>query len=1014
MRKVEDRMSNAGQVGHRKAVWRASLCAVAAIFGALVGQTLSAQTTSGISGSGTDPLGIFQGLSPDQQQQIMDRLGSGTGSTSGTSVTNPRSGTNAQQQSSDQQNPRRTRREEDQEQQADQNQEQEANAGPPLFKGLDSVVVEVDSQPLKPRQVDTFSALASSPYSTQLQMQQTQQVAQAQLQQLQAQAQQQAQTQTQTASDEAATLTEQQKGNVQKTIAQIRLRNPYQLSRDGVLTLPGLGAIPMGGLTELQATLRLEVDPMLQGLHFRLTRLPLRKTGSEGLKPYGYDLFERDPSTFSPVTNVPVPADYVLGSGDQLQVQLYGNQNRNLNLMVDRDGRVNFPELGPINVAGERFSGVKEELEQRVARQIIGVKASVSMGDTRAIRVFVLGEAQVPGSYTVSGLGTITSALYAAGGIKRVGSLRDIQLKRGATVVRHLDLYDLLIRGDTTDDAKLLPGDVVFIPPLGETASVEGEVNRPAIYEIRPGATVAELVRLAGGVTPEADRAQGQLTSIDERGNRRVFGVSLTTTASSDRALRNGDLLRVPRLIPTLDAGVRIQGYVFTPGAVAWYPGMKLTDVLSSVDDLRPNADLHYVLIRREVPPDRHIVALSADLGAALANPRSAANAPLMARDELTVFDLQSGRSRILAPLMDDLRMQAGFSQPTPAVRVDGRVKVPGEYPLEPGMRVSDLIRAGGSLADSAYGGLGELARYEVTDGKSRQTQVIDIDLAAVMRGDQSANLRLQPYDSLSVKEISLWGEQEQVTLAGQVRFPGTYAIKHGETLKSVLDRAGGLTEYAFPEGSVFTRTELQQREQQQLDFLGQRMQTDIATMALQASAASQLNGQGSNPASSLAIGQTLLAQLKASKAVGRLVIDLPRVVSDRIGSEYDVVLRNGDDLIVPRYQQEVTVIGEVQSVTSHLYRADLTRDDYIALSGGMTIHADKSKIYVVRANGSVLTNTGGFFRVNSGAVKIHPGDTIVVPLDTERLPPLPMWQAITQILYNIAVSVAAVHSLSL
>ena len=520
-------------------------------------------------------------------------------------------------------------------------------------------------------------------------------------------------------------------------------------------------------------------------------------------------------------------------------MQLYGNTNRNLTLVVDRDGRVNFPELGPINVAGQRFSSVKDDLEQRVARQMIGVKASVSMGDTRAIRVFVLGEAQVPGSYTISGLGTITSALYAAGGIKRVGSLRDIQLKRGSTVVRRLDLYDLLIRGDTTDDAKLLPGDVVFIPPIGETASVDGEVNRPAIYEIRPGATVAELVKLAGGVTPEADRSQAQMTRIDERGDRRVIAVNLSASASAALALRNGDLLRVTRLKPTLDAGVRIQGHVFTPGAVAWHSGMKLTDVLQSVDDLRPNADLHYVLIRRELPPDRHIVAVSADLAAALARPDSAANVPLMARDEITVFDLQSGRERVIQTLLDDLRLQGGSSQPTAMVRVNGRVKVPGDYPLEPGMRVSDLIRAGGSLAESAYGGLAELARYQIVDGQSRQTQVIDIDLAAVMRGDPAANLQLQPFDALSIKEISLWGEQEQVILAGQVRFPGTYAIKHGETLKSVLARAGGLTEYAFPEGSVFTRTDLQQREQQQLDFLGQRMQKDIATMALQASAGS-------------------------------------------------------------------------------------------------------------------------------------------------------------------------------
>ena len=441
---------------------------------------------------------------------------------------------------------------------------------------------------------------------------------------------------------------------------------------------------------------------------------------------------------------------------------------------------------------------------------------------------------------------------------------------------------------------------------------------------------------------------------------------------------------------------------------------MRLTDALHSVDDLRPDADLHYVLIRREVPPDRHIVALSADFAAALAHPGSAANVPLMARDEITVFDLQSGRDRIIQPLLDDLRLQAGISQPSSVVRIDGRVKVPGEYPLEPGMRVSDLIRAGGSLSDSAYGGSAELARYKVVGGESRQTQVIDIDLAAVMRGDPAANLQLQPFDALSIKEISLWGDQEQVVLGGQVRFPGTYAIKHGETLKSVLARAGGLTEFAFPEGSVFTRTDLQVREQQQLDFLGQRMQTDIATMALQASAASQLNGQGGNPTASLAIGQTLLSQLKSAKAIGRLVINLPRIVSEPMGSEYDVVLRNGDQLQVPRYQQEVTVIGEVQSVTSHLYRADLTRADYIALSGGMTRHADASKIYVVRADGSVVANTSGFFRINSDAVKIHPGDTIVVPLNTEQLPPLPMWQAITTILYNIAVSVAAIHSIGL
>jgi protein involved in polysaccharide export with SLBB domain len=332
-------------------------------------------------------------------------------------------------------------------------------------------------------------------------------------------------------------------------------------------------------------------------------------------------------------------------------------------------------------------------------------------------------------------------------------------------------------------------------------------------------------------------------------------------------------------------------------------------------------------------------------------------------------------------------------------------------------MRISDLIRAGGSLSDSAFGGQAELARFAIVNGESRQTELIPIDLAAVLRGDPGANVLLQPFDSLSIKEISLWGEQEQVVLDGQVKFPGTYSIKHGETLKSLLQRAGGLTQYAFPEGSVFTRVELQQREQDQLNFLGQRMQTDIATMALQVTAGAQLSQGsqgGSGAAGALAIGQTLLSQLRNTRAVGRLVIDLPRLMTESVGSEDDVIMRNGDRLIVPRYQQEVTVIGEVQSVTSHLYRANLTRDDYIALSGGMTSHADTGRIYVVRADGSVVANSGRFFRISNEALKIHPGDTIVVPLNTEHLPPLPMWEAITTILYNIAVSVAAVHSLSL
>jgi polysaccharide biosynthesis/export protein len=1034
-----------------------ALAATIAIVGAPLARAQLGASPEPGTGTGTDVMQVFRSMSQTQQQQILQQLGLGGGALGGGNGALGGIGAGTSSLT--------TERLEDvaaERLRLQRRQQEQLEDRLPILRPQDWVVIEVDTRPLRPRPSDTtatlYQALTSGTAGTTGglggQLGQQSQLSPAQMQQLQALLEQQSISQA-TSQGDLQTAPGQQSQNqggqgtqsvpsganqtnqapfsegwqngppsllstrdpqvLAQLTALIRSRNPYQLTRDGVLVLPGFTGIPLDGLNETQATLRLEVEPALRGLYFRVTRLPLKKTGIEGLKPFGYDIFDNPPSTFAPITNVPVPADYVLGPGDELEVQLYGNQNRTFALEVGRNGQVSFPELGPINVGGQRFIDVKESLEQRVARQMIGVKASVSMGETRAIRVFVLGEAQDPGSYAVSGLASITSALYASGGIKPAGSLRQIELKRDGRLIRHLDLYDLLIRGDTTDDTRLLPGDVIFIPAVGPTVSVEGEVHRPAIYEIKGKATVGDLLQLAGGLTPDADSDVAWLTRIDPQRERVVLRVDLTSPAGLAMPLRNGDELRVTRLRPTLDSGVVLEGHIYSPGTVAYRPGLRLTDVIHSVDNLKPNADLHYVLVRRELPPDRRITAFSVDLGAALLHPGGKADVPLMPRDRVMVFDLYSGRDRIIQPLIEELRLESRFDRPEQVVNVQGRVKVPGEYPLEPGMRVSDLIRAGGSLADSAYGGEADLARYTIVNGQERQTQLIPINLAAALRGDPKADLELQPFDVLSVKQLSLWGDQQQVTLVGQVRFPGVYTIKEGETLKSVLGRAGGLTDYAFPEGAVFTRVELKQREQQELDLLAQRTQSDITAMALQATAAGTINGQGGSAGTNaLAVGQSLLTQLRATRAVGRLVIDLPKLIREpAAGSEDDVILRNGDVLMVPKYEQEVTVIGEVQSATSHLYQSGLSRDDYINQSGGMTRRADARKVYVVRANGSVVAAESNywFFRPSLRNMAIHPGDTIVVPINTEKLPPLPEWQAITGIIYNLAVGTAAVHA---
>lgn len=783
----------------------------------------------------------------------------------------------------------------------------------------------------------------------------------------------------------------------------IVVRNPYRLDGSGQLILPGFEALTMEGLTEELAAKRIAADKDFSEFVVTITRLKLEPVGDEALEPFGYDLFTDAPSTFVPATDIPVPPDYVVGPGDQLRVQLFGNTNRNLALTVGRDGNVSLPEIGPISVSGQRFATVKQNLEERVSRQMIGVRANVEMGETRTIRVFLLGEVERPGSYTVSGLSTVTNSLFAGGGIKRTGSLRSIQLKRNGQLVRTLDLYDLLLKGDTKNDARLMPGDVVFIPPIGASATISGEVIRPAIYELRGTTTVGDLVSMSGGTTRWADERAGRLERRTEHGERAVTNVDLSSQGTRTEVLRNGDFLRVLRIRDTLEGGVTVSGHVYQAQPFEYRSGLRLSDVLR-FEDLRPGADTHYILIRREIPPDRRVSVLSADLAAALRSPGSEDDVTLAPRDQLTVFDLQSGRDRVVSALLSDLRSQANYDEALQAVIIGGRVRAPGQYPLEPQMRVSDLIRAGGTLEDAAYGGKAELTRYQAVNGEYRQTELIEIDLAAVLRGDAAADILLKPYDALNIKELPQWREIEVVSIEGEVRFPGLYPIQRGETLRMVLQRAGGLSDLAFSDGAVFTREELRKREQQQLDRLSEQLRRDLAVLALQGSQTGNVGVQ------TLSVGEGLLEQLKSSKAVGRLVIDLGQVMASAAGGEQDIVLKNGDRLLVPKQSQEVTVIGEVQNATSHRYVADLSREDYVRQSGGFTNQANENKTYVVRANGSVLAESGGaWFRKSAG--EIRPGDTVVVPLDAGKMRPLPLWTSVTQILYFLAISVAAVSS---
>lgn len=835
------------------------------------------------------------------------------------------------------------------------------------------------------------------------------------------------------------------------------------------------------------------------------------------LKPFGYDLFAGKPTTFAPVTEIPIPLNYIVGPGDTIQIQIYGKENKEYELQVNRDGQIQIPEIGPMAVTGMDFDALKQTLTNRIVRRTIGVKVNVSLGELRSMRVFVMGDVNQPGSYMVSSLSTITNILFVSGGIKPIGSLRNIQLKRRGKIVQYMDLYKLLLEGDTSNDARVQPGDVIFVPPVGTTVGVSGEVRRPAIYELKNEENIAELLELSGGMLPTAFNAEAQLERITTEGERTIVNINLLSELGRSQLVWDGDILKVYSVLDKLENIVFVSGHVQRPGGLQWVKGIRFSEVFSSVKDLLPEANLQFSLIRRERTTDNRAEIYMVRLGEVLASSDSKENIELYPRDEIFVFgrtdeavkernliieqlvreqkqlasfkqpeavvtvfgnvrlpgtyplaknmnlgdllrvagdfkpdsdanyvllisegksdtevsarsfDLsehsfqvqsfnkslaprdivyvfakQDSRSEILASVLERLKAQASVKRPAAVVKIEGLVRSPGEYPLEEGMTLDDLVRAAGGLTEAAYELEAELSRFEITEQKSRITQHMSVKLENKLFGQGISGIQLKPHDMLQIKRLPYWSDQRIVEMSGEVRFPGKYPVRRDEKLSELLLRAGGLSDQAFAEGAVLVRDDLRRKEQEQLDSLAKRLESDLAAMDLQRTQTTIDQQQ------SFVLATSLLKQLKSTKAIGRLVINIDSLALDskRYKEEEDVILRDGDKIYIPPFTQEVTILGEVQHATSHLYRNGLTVKNYIDSSGGMTYRADDDRVYIVRANGAVLPAKSTEW--SSKRTKVRLGDTIVVPLDAERIKPLALWTNISQILYQLGLAAAS------
>jgi len=730
------------------------------------------------------------------------------------------------------------------------------------------------------------------------------------------------------------------------------------------------------------------------------------------LFPFGYNVFNSPNSRkghedhLRADNHFAIPSDYKIGPGDLLEIQLYGQEEAQYSLSIGRNGILQLPRVGPLNILekGNSFQALKSLINEKVKEKLgEGVGVSVTLGELRQIKVFLAGEFNQPGLKIITAGTSVFNLLLECGGINEISSLRSLSLRREGMPVQTIDLYDLLLKGERSS-AILEDGDVMFMPTVKNRVWIGGEVMRPAIYEISNRVTLTDVIELSGGFSDRAMTSSISLQRVSDQGDY-VSLKSLDFNKDTEFLVTNGDRLEIFRVSDSSMKAITLEGEVELAKKYEWRKGVRISDIIKSQSAYTAQADLNYALIRRENSQGK-ISILSFSPNRVLSEPGSDEDLILLAMDKLIILSSTESnkREREIRPLLEELRYEGKPGRGVPSVRVSGMVHFPGEYPYTPDMTISDLLVAGGGMTGSAYTLSSELSRQSVDLNTSTPTASISHYSLDSLLSDKTLDMPLRSKDILSIKPIPSWSENNSIEILGEVRFPGTYTFQKNETLKSIFERAGGFTQSAFPEGAVFTRQNLIKREEEQKERLIAQLETDLANISLAA-------GSGETAVKAKSVSDSLLSRLRSSKSMGRLVLDLNDQVSK--SKENSIVVRNGDRLYVPSIPYEVSVIGEVQFATSHLFDSKLDLQDYIQRSGGFTANADKARVFAVKADGSVLTkgNSSGWFKSSNSRQDLEPGDVIVVPINLEKGRWMETLTSSTQIVYQLAVAAAAVNS---
>jgi len=732
----------------------------------------------------------------------------------------------------------------------------------------------------------------------------------------------------------------------------------------------------------------------------------LQSTGRD-LPIFGSNLFRNVPSTFAPTDEVPVSPDYVIGPGDEVLIRAWGQIDVDFSASVEPNGTISVPKVGVINVAGIKANDLPAYLKTVFSRTFRNFQLTATLGKLRSIQIFVVGQAKRPGNYTVSSLSTLVTALFAAGGPSSKGSMRSIQLKRNNQSVADIDLYDLLLSGDKSKDARLLPGDVIYIAPVGALVAVTGSVNVPAVYELKQNAVLFDLFRWAGGLATTAAGQKATVERIEDRKVRKVEEFALDMNGLS-RPIRDGDLVTVYTLAPRFDNAVALRGNVAQPGRFPWREGLRVRDLI-------PDRE---ALLSRDYWLKRNQAVGLDDSVASILRQQSATGT------RLTVEDLNQPRKREGEPdatVGDGIRrMQieaeaARFLDPnqtSSAVQIT-RLQDASKGTLEAAR--SDALRLVNQIKPSQREVNWDYAVVERINRDDLTTSLIPFNLAkAVIEGDPEHNVLLQPGDIVTVfsKEdikVPISKQTQYMRLEGEFNSSGVHQILPGETLKQLVARVGGLASNAYLFGAQFTRESTRVQQEKTLEDALNRLERDIqrfnslrAQNVTSPEDAASLKQQAENQ-------QALLARLRQIRPIGRIVLELPEAA--QLKDLPDLPLEDGDRFIVPSPPSMVSVFGCVLSENSFIYKLYKRVGDYLTQACGPTKSADEGSIYVLRADGSVRSKRQeGFFTASLERSHLMPGDSIVVPEELDRTTITRALKDITQIFYQFGLGAAAIQ----